>query len=115
MRAAYPPSFGGIANMNIRQRKFLMWCVPVLAAVTIATVTAAKGGFVVGVQPDGRIMVPTGRVLTPAGVHIDVNDRPLGMALSPNGALMAVATGSNFNPRALHIIDVASRTLKQTI
>src|SRR5262245_18661191 len=37
------------------------------------------------------------------------------MVLSPNGKLLAVVTGSNFAPRALHIIDTASRTLKQTI
>ena len=37
------------------------------------------------------------------------------MRLSPAGDLLAVVTGSNFNPRALHIIDAAARTLKQTI
>ena len=66
-------------------------------------------------QPDGRILVPNGQTLTPAGTHIEVNDRPLGMVVSPNGSLLAVVTGSNFNPRALHIIDLNTRTLKQTI
>src|SRR5262249_52691770 len=70
---------------------------------------------VVGVQFDGSIIVPTGQTLTPAGTHIEVNDRPLGMVVSPNGALLAVVTGSNFNPRALHIIDLRTATLKQTI
>jgi hypothetical protein len=51
--------------------------------------------------------VPTGAALTPAGDHIEVNDRPLQRA-EPNAALLAVVTGSNFNPRALHLIDVAS-------
>ena len=41
------------------------------------------------------------RALTPAGRHIEVNDRPLGMVLSPNGQSLAVVTGSNFDPRAL--------------
>ena len=44
-----------------------------------------------------------------------MNDRPLGMVVSPNGSLLAVVTGSNFNPRALHIIDLSTRMLKQTI
>jgi YVTN family beta-propeller protein len=70
---------------------------------------------VVGVQDDGSILVPNGRALTPAGTHIEVNDRPLGMVVSPDGSLLAVATGSNFNPRALHLIDIATRSLKQTI
>src|SRR5499426_2639871 len=81
----------------------------------IAVVSALKSSAPVGVQPDGRIFVPTGQTLTPAGTHIEVNDRPLGMVKSPNGSLLAVVTGSNFNSRALHIIDLQTGTLKQTI
>src|SRR5215510_10980748 len=80
-----------------------------------ATAIAVHHQEVVGVQSDGSIIVPTGQTLTPAGTHIEVNDRPLGMVKSPNGSLLAVVTGSNFNSRALHIIDLQSRTLKQTI
>jgi YVTN family beta-propeller protein len=80
-----------------------------------ASAVAIKHHRVVGVQDDGRILVPNGQTLTPAGTHIEVNDRPLGMVVSPNGALLAVVTGSNFNPRALHLLDIATRTLKQTI
>ena len=94
-------------------RFLLGW--PLVTMVVAGTLFATARSVTVGVEPDGRVIVPTGRALTPAGDHIEVNDRPLGMALSPNGALMAVVTGSNFNPRALHLIDVASRTLQQTI
>ena len=80
-----------------------------------ATALAVRHRALVGVQDDGRFLVPNGQALTPAGTHIEVNDRPLGMVLSPNGALLAVVTGSNFNPRALHLIDVNTRTLEQTI
>src|SRR6266581_6517231 len=69
----------------------------------------------IGKQADGSILIPTGQLLRPAGTHIQVNDRPLGMSLSPNGLTLAVATGSNFNPNALHLIDVASKTVVQTI
>jgi YVTN family beta-propeller protein len=69
----------------------------------------------IGRQPDGSIMIPTGQLLRPAGTHIQVNDRPLGLALSPDGKLLAVATGSNFNPNALHLINVATNTIIQTI
>src|SRR6185503_9820620 len=79
------------------------------------TVVAFRQHQLVGVEDDGRILVPNGRTLTPAGTHIDVNDRPLGMVVSPDGSLLAVVTGSNFNPRALHIVDVNTRALKQTI
>src|SRR5262245_21878255 len=92
--------------------------VVVVAMTTLAlgaTAVAVRHHDVVGMQSDGSIIVPTGQTLTPAGVHIEVNDRPLGMVVSPNGALLAVVTGSNFNPRALHIIDLSTQTLKQTI
>src|SRR5262249_58169794 len=49
------------------------------------------------------------------GVDIEVNDRALGMVLNPRGDLLAVVTGSNFNPRALHLVDVGSKAVKQTI
>jgi hypothetical protein len=51
----------------------------------------------VGVQRDGRIMTPTGRALTPAGSHIEVNDRPLGMVLRPDGNLLAVVTDAIYD------------------
>src|SRR5262249_50061450 len=70
-----------------------------------STVYAIRPRQVVGMQPDGRILVPNGQTLTPAGTHVEVNDRPLGMVVSPDGHLLAVVTGSNFNPRALHLID----------
>ncbi|MEP7306158.1 MAG: bifunctional YncE family protein/alkaline phosphatase family protein [Acidobacteriota bacterium] len=86
-----------------------------IAAGISATAFAVRQRIEVGVQQDGRILVPNGQTLTPTGTHIEVNDRPLGMVVSPNGSLLAVVTGSNFNPRALHLIDLNTRALKQTI
>lgn len=88
---------------------------PLLMAGLVVTGMALKNTFSVGIQPGGSILIPTGQAITPAGQHIEVNDRPLGMALSPDGRSLAVVTGSNFSPRALHVIDVSSRSLKQTI
>src|SRR5262245_32599686 len=79
------------------------------------TVVAVRNHPVVGAQSDGSYIVPTGQTLTPAGTHIEVNDRPLGMVVSPDGSVLAVVTASNFSSRALHIIDVKTRTLKQTL
>jgi YVTN family beta-propeller protein len=80
---------------------------PALAAIAL---TALAGAALVnypqlGRQPDGSFLIPTGQRLTPAGVHFEVNDRPLGMVLSPDGKRLAVVTGSNFAPRALHVLD----------
>ena len=80
-----------------------------------ATGLAVGRRILLGAQADGRFVVPNGQTLTPAGTHIEVNDRPLGMVVSPNGNLLAVVTGSNFSPRALHLIDLNTRALKQTL
>ena len=84
-------------------------------SLLVATGFAFMEHPTVGVQPDGSILTPVGQRLTPAGTQIQVDDRPLGMALSPNHQLLAVVTGSNFASRALHLIDVNTGTLKQTI
>jgi len=70
---------------------------------------------VVGRQPDGSVVLPNGQTITPAGVQIDVNDRPLGIAVTPDGTQAAVSTASNFAPRALHFIDLATEAVVQTI
>src|SRR5262245_32536900 len=99
----------------MRQHRWLLGFSSLALVFIAAAGFSFRHRFVVGVQRDGSIIVPNGQQLTPAGVSIEVNDRPLGMVLSPNHRLMAVATGSNFNPRALHLIDVNTKTLTQTI
>src|SRR5262245_59621198 len=100
--------------MSPRFSTRMMWWLSLLALATAAGF-AGRHFIVVGVQPNGVILIPIGQALMPAGDHIEVDDRPLGMVLNPAGNLLAVVTGSNFNPRALHIIDVNARALLQTI
>src|SRR5499427_826327 len=99
----------------MRSRTFGRVAITLIVTVGIGTTVVAVRNRLVGEQQDGIILVPTGQQLTPAGTHIEVNDRPLGMVVSPDGSLLAVVTGSNFGTRALHIIDVQSRTMKQRI
>ena len=68
-----------------------------------------------GKLTDGRYLLPTGQIVEPAGTMIEVNDRPLGLTLSADGKRLAVVTGSNFAPRALHLVDVAAKRVLQTI
>src|SRR6266852_9576616 len=44
----------------------------------------------VGVQPDGRIVVPTNQVLEPAGTQVTFPGRPVDLALSDDGKLLIV-------------------------
>src|SRR5580704_552414 len=43
------------------------------------------------------VLLPNGQTITPAGTQIAVNDRPMGIAISPDNTTAAVVTGSNFN------------------
>lgn len=100
--------------MWMQRGRSLLWFVLIVAALA-TTGLAFRSRLTIGVQGDGSIVVPNGQLLTPAGTHIEVNERPLGMVLSPNHRTLAVVTGSTFNPRALHLIDVDTRTLTQTV
>ena len=66
-----------------------------LALISIAVL----GGVVWTVRPGklgaGRYLLPTGQIVEPAGTPIEVNDRPLGLTLSPDGRTIAVVTGSD--------------------
>ena len=97
---------------TLRHARSLFVTLLFLAALC-ETGLAFRSTRLVGVQPDGTVVIPTGQTLRPAGTHLEVNDRPLGMVVSPNGQLLAAVTGSNFAPRALHIIDVSTNTLNR--
>ncbi len=87
-----------------------------VSGCALATLAATLAVYPrLGRQPDGSYLIPTGQRLTPSGRHVEVNDRPLGLALSPDGSRLAVVTGSNFAPRALHLIDAAGARVMQTI
>jgi YVTN family beta-propeller protein len=86
-----------------------------LIAITAAGVLGLYYVARVGLQPDGSYLLPTGQRIRPAGKHIEVNDRPLGMTLSPEGKTLAVVTGSNFSPRRLHLIATDDHTARQSI
>lgn len=57
---------------------------PIVTLGIGTTVLAIHHHRQVGLQQDGGIVVPTGQTITPAGTHIEVDDRSLGMAVSPD-------------------------------
>src|SRR4051812_13922008 len=57
----------------------------------------------VGPQANGRIIVPTNQVLTPAGKQVIVGGRPTDVALSPNARWLAV-----LNLREVQLVNVES-------
>jgi YVTN family beta-propeller protein len=86
----------------------------VLFLAVTAAVAATVTQMIVGQQSDGSYVIPTGQTITPAGFNLTVGERPLGMALSPDGAQLALLTCSSFSGRYLQIIDLATRTVSQS-
>jgi YVTN family beta-propeller protein len=98
-----------------RVSRSVLWALLLTCAIGgTGLAVAIRRAPLVGAQGDGRFVTPTGHTLTPAGTHIEVSDRPLGMAFSPDRSLLAVATGANFGQRSLHLIDARTNVVKQT-
>jgi YVTN family beta-propeller protein len=70
----------------------------------------AQDNAKVGLQPDGRIIVPTNQVLKPAGTQITFPGRPVSLLLIDDGKTLVVQNKSN-----LLFIDAASGKIRQTL
>src|SRR6185369_3327468 len=57
----------------------------------------------IGPLADGRVIVPTNQILSPAGRQVIVGGRPTDVALSPNRKWLAV-----LNVNQVQLVDVAS-------
>src|SRR5690349_10010382 len=64
----------------------------------------------VGVQPDGRIVVPTNQILQPAGAQVVFPGRPVDLAVIEDGRALAVK-----NMRDLVFLDLATGQVRQTL
>jgi YVTN family beta-propeller protein len=64
----------------------------------------------VGLQPDGRIVVPTNQILQPAGKQVTFPGRPVDLLLIEDGKTLVVK-----NMKSLAFIDAATGAVKQTL
>jgi hypothetical protein len=64
----------------------------------------------VGLQPDGRIVVPTNQILKPAGRQITFPGRPVDLAFAEDGRVLVVK-----NMSALEFIDLTAGKVNQTL
>ncbi len=88
----------------------LLFSFLLLQCTVKTTETSKKSNELVGLQPDGSILVPTNQLLRPAGFQIQFHGRPVDLALSPNGKWMAV-----LNKNHLELIQVNDRTIFQRL
>jgi YVTN family beta-propeller protein len=82
----------------------------VAALLTASTPADEQDTLKVGVQPDGRILVPTNQILSPAGKHLTFPGRPVDLALTDGGKVLVIK-----NMRDLVFVDLETQTLKQTL
>src|SRR4051812_18727560 len=87
------------------------------AAVALALLLALPLGAAderdrlqVGVQPGGRIVVPTNQILQPAGRPVTFPGRPVDLLLTDGGRTLVAK-----NMRDLLFLDPADGTLRQTL
>src|SRR5438105_301037 len=64
----------------------------------------------VGLQPDGRIVVPTNQILQPAGTQVTFPGRPVDLAFADHGRTLVVK-----NMNTLVFIDVATGQVHRTL
>ena len=81
-----------------------------LFALSCAASADERDQLKVGVQPDGRIVVPTNQILQPAGKQVTFPGRPVDLLLIDDGKTLVAK-----NMRNLVFIDVATGTIKQTL
>jgi YVTN family beta-propeller protein len=86
-----------------------------LAAAFVATFISPSNAdeqdsLKIGVQPDGRIVVPTNQILKPAGKQITFPGRPVDLAFTDEGRTLVIK-----NMRDLVFLDVVSGAIKQTL
>src|SRR5438067_1290066 len=64
----------------------------------------------VGLQPDGRVVVPTNQVLKPAGKNVTFPGRPVDLAWTEDGSTLVVK-----NMRDLVFLDPATGAVRQKL
>jgi DNA-binding beta-propeller fold protein YncE len=81
-----------------------------LATSTAAVVADEPDTAKVGMQSDGRVVVPTNQILKPAGTAITFPGRPVDLALTDDGKTLVIK-----NLKNLVFIDVAQAKVRQTL
>src|SRR5687768_1996179 len=82
----------------------------VLGAALSAASAQEVDSLKVGVQPDGRIVVPTNQVLQPAGTQVAFPGRPVDLLAIEDGRTLVVKNMSD-----LVFLDLAGGTVRQTL
>jgi YVTN family beta-propeller protein len=97
-------------NLPRRTPWLVLACTLGSVALSLCLRAEAPDRVTVGVQPDGRVVVPTNQVLTPAGKQITFPGRPIDLAFADDDKTLIVK-----NLKNLVFLDVAAAKVKQTL
>ncbi len=94
---------------------------PLVAALVIGASALLVGAAVrssffgrIGPQPDGTGITPNHWILTPAGLQVEVGDRPMGMAATPDGRYLVISNNGQ-GVQSLVLFDTGSHKVAQVI
>src|SRR5439155_12582376 len=93
------------------------WYVPVLivaGALGVGVVTGSPFFGRIGPQPGGTRITPNHWLLTPAGLQVEVGDRPLGMAMTPDGRYLLLSNNGQ-GVQSLVLFDTSTLKVVQVI
>ena len=88
----------------------------VLLVVVLGACAVAGSAFFgrVGPQPDGTGVTPNHWLLTPAGHQVEIGDRPLGIATTPDGRYLLISNNGQ-GEQSLVLFDTATQKVVQTV
>jgi YVTN family beta-propeller protein len=81
-------------------------------AVAIAAQTSFFGR--IGPRPDGTGILPNHWMLTPVGLQVEVGDRPLGIAATPDGRYLVISNNGQ-GVQSLVLFDTATQKVVQVL
>ncbi len=86
------------------------------AALMVGAAFGANSIFfgLIGPQPDGTGVTPNSWKLTPAGLQVEIGDRPMGVSTSPDGRYLAMVNCGQ-GLQSLVLFDTFTRKVAQTI
>ncbi len=88
-----------------------------LLAALLCTIGGCRSGDLKrlpGRLPDGRVLLPDGWILSPAGRDVPLGDLPLSMDLSPDGRF-AVVANAGYDTQSVSVVDLTSLRVLQTL
>ena len=96
--------------MNLSLRRLSLFLIPLLAAGCGPSMHTQLPGKL----SDGRILLPNGWMLSPAGVQVEVGELPLAIAVSPDGRTV-ITTDDGTAVQDLSVVDVATWKVVQKL